>query len=165
MNPSLLCNRIRQSLTIRHLIWPEVVLPAELEMLLLGGSSLDVPFRAPQVSTGPVLQANSNHSSPAIESHGSVQQALSRVQGDDAMESYRRRIVTAVVDAVHLLSSLKVLELTFFSAEVVTAVGLEIPSLQARAQIESFIADLQALMAHACISNGPIIFSCCSHLG
>ena len=94
--------------------------PAELELLLLGGSSVDIPLRASQPD------------SEAGSSRGFSQQPTEprTQQGTECQGSYQSRLASALVDAVQLLSNLQTLELTFFPASTVTAVALEITTIQ-----------------------------------
>ena len=87
---------------------------------MLGGSSLDVPTRTPSSDT------TADQASPQLASTLEARFGSTA----DCQAKYQGRLAAAVVDAVQLLSNLKVLELTFFPATTVSAVALEIPSIQ-----------------------------------
>lgn len=101
---------------------------------MLGGSSLDVPWRLPQA------ESTAEQSSPQLGY--SLEARLAT--GSDDQSKYCSRLAAAVVDAVQLLSNLKVLELTFFPGPTVVAIAQEISSLQVR---HGFVLQLQCRIA------------------
>lgn len=93
---------------------------ADLEMLLLGGSCLDVPLKdAPKSTTLDAQQ------SPLSNSETRHMWTLEQPY------NYNNRVACAVIDAVQMLSNLKILELTFFPAPSILTVADVMPSIQA----------------------------------
>ena len=87
---------------------------------MLGGSSLDVPWRLPQA------EATADQPSPQLGHSLEARLAV----GPDCQSKYHSRLAAAVVDAVQLLSHLKVLELTFFPGSTVSIIAQDISTIQ-----------------------------------
>lgn len=97
---------------------------AELEMLMLGGSALAIPVRDSQQEVELGLADNG----------ATVQEPQPRA----AQLGHPERLAIAIVDAVQMLSHLKVLELTFFKAKTLAAVAQEVSaSVQVNPPMES----------------------------
>lgn len=88
-------------------------------MLLLGGSSVDVPLRP--------IQSGGGELAGGVAQQGSDARPAASM---DCQASYHSRLASALIDAVHVLASLKVLELTFFPSVIISAVASVMHSVQ-----------------------------------